>query len=429
MAEQRERVIFHCDCNSFFASVETLDHPEWASVPMAVTGDPESRHGIILAKNELAKKCGVQTAETIWSAKQKCPQLLCVPSHHRKYSEISNKINQIYLDYTDLVEPFSVDESYLDVTGSMALFGMTPRELADNIRERVKREIGITISVGVSFCKVFAKLGSDYKKPDATTVFDREAVERVVHALPVRDMMFVGKKTAEHLEHMGIHTIGELARCEETMLRRTLGEIGGTIWRYAAGLDDEPVHSYDERREVKSIGNGTTFRRDIYTKEEMHAGIVMLCDEVVWRLRNENKKCTVVQLTIRDTDFHTIQRQRKLSTPTWLQSDIISTALSLATENWRSGMRVRMLTVTVSGLVPPDMVSQQMTLFDEPAATEQNDKQEKLEAALVDIRRKKGIDSIYRGMYDERELGVSNRKKSSTHQSSGKNNKKMLTNS
>ena len=410
MAEQRERVIFHCDCNSFFASVETLDHPEWANVPMAVTGDPESRHGIILAKNELAKKYGVQTAETIWSAKQKCPQLLCVPSHHRKYSEISKKINQIYLDYTDLVEPFSVDESYLDVTGSLALFGQTPRELADTIRERIKKEIGITISVGVSFCKVFAKLGSDYKKPDATTVFDREAVERVVYALPVRDMMFVGKKTAQQLEHMGIRTIGELAQCDEATIRRSLGEIGGTIWKYATGRDDEPVHSYYDKYEVKSIGNGTTFRRDLYTMDEVHAGIVMLCDEVVWRLRNENKKCTVVQLTIRDADFHTIQRQRKLETPTWLQSEIIDTAVRLARENWKNGMRIRMLTVTVSGLVPPDMIAQQMTLFDDPGETEHNEKQEKLEAALLDIRRKKGIDSIYRGMYDERELGVTNRK-------------------
>ena len=425
MTSNKERVIFHCDCNSFFASVETLDHPEWASVPMAVTGDPDSRHGIILAKNELAKKYGVQTAETIWSAKQKCPDLLCVPSHHRKYSEISKRINQIYLDYTDLVEPFSVDESYLDVTGSLTLFGMTPRELADDVRERVKREIGITISVGVSFCKVFAKLGSDYKKPDATTVFDREAVERVVHALPVRDMMFVGKKTAEQLEHMGIHTIGELARCEQSLLRHALGEIGSTIWKYATGQDDEPVHSYYERREVKSIGNGTTFRRDLYTMDEVHDGIVMLCDEVVWRLRNENKKCTVVQITVRDPDFHTIQRQRKLSEPTWLLSDIISTAQSLVSENRKNGMRIRMLTVTVSGLVPPDMVSRQMTLFDEPAAALGGEKQEKLEAALMDIRRKKGIDSIYRGMYDQSELGVSNRKKSSISRAKDKNSKKI----
>lgn len=410
MDGQRERVIFHCDCNSFFASVETLDHPEWASIPMAVTGDPESRHGIILAKNELAKAYGIQTAETIWSAKRKCPQLLCVPAHHRKYSEISKRINRIYLDYTDLVEPFSVDESYLDVTGSMALFGMTPRELADTVRERVRREIGITISVGVSFCKVFAKLGSDYKKPDATTVFDREAVERVVHALPVKDMMFVGKKTAQQLAHMGIITIGDLAAADPVMLHHMLGEIGTTVWKYAAGQDDEPVHSYYDKREVKSIGNGTTFRRDLYTMEEVHAGIVMLCDEVVWRLRNENKKCTVVQLTIRDSEFHTIQRQRKLDGPTWLQADIISTAVELAAANWKNGLRIRMLTVTVSGLVPPNMVAQQLTLFDEPSDTQRNERQERLEAALLDIRRKKGVDSIYRGMYDEKELGVTNRK-------------------
>jgi DNA polymerase-4 len=410
MDHQNDRVIFHCDCNSFFASVETLDHPEWASVPMAVTGDPESRHGIILAKNELAKKYGVQTAETIWSAKQKCPGLLCVPSHHRKYSEISKRINQIYLDYTDLVEPFSVDESYLDVTGSLALFGLSPRALADTIRERIRREIGITISVGVSFCKVFAKLGSDYKKPDATTVFDRAAVERIVYALPVGDMMFVGKKTAQQLSHMGINTIGALARMDEETLRRALGELGSTIWKYAAGLDDEPVHSYYEKREVKSIGNGTTFRRDLLTLEEAHAGIVMLCDEVVWRLRNENKKCTVVQLTIRDSEFRTIQRQRKTDSPTWLQADIIEVALSLVRENWKSGLRIRMLTVTVSGLVPPDLVAEQLTLFDEPSDNARNERQEKLEAALMSIRKKKGIDSIYRGMYDERELGVTNRK-------------------
>lgn len=411
MDHNEERVIFHCDCNSFFASVETLDHPEWANVPMAVTGDPESRHGIILAKNELAKKYGVQTAETIWSAKQKCPQLLCVPSHHRKYSEISKKINQIYLDYTDLVEPFSVDESYLDVTGSLALFHQTPRELADTIRERIHKDIGITISVGVSFCKVFAKLGSDYKKPNATTVFDRAAVEDIVYRLPVSDMMFVGKKTAQHLAHMGITTIGALARTDEAVLRHALGEQGGVLWKYARGLDDEPVHSYYDKREVKSIGNGTTFRRDVYTYEEMHACITMLCDEVVWRLRNENKKCTVVQVTIRDPEFHNIQRQRKLDAPTWLQSDIIAVATDLVSANWKSGTRIRMLTVTVSGLVPPDMVAQQLTMFDEPTADVRHEKQEKLEEALLSIRRKKGVDSIYRGVYDQSELGVTNRKK------------------
>ncbi len=410
MKQPDERVIIHCDCNSFFASVETLSRPELAGVPMAVTGDPNDRHGIILAKNELAKKYGVQTAETIYSARRKCPALVCVPPHMSRYREISKRINAIYLDYTDMVEPFSVDESYLDVTGSLHLFGMSPSVLADTIRERVRREIGITISVGVSFCKVFAKLGSDYKKPDATTVFDRAAVEQIVYALPVSDMMYVGKKTAQQLAHMGITTIGALASADESLLRHTLGEIGGTIWKYAKGLDDEPVHSYYDKREVKSIGNGTTFRRDLYTIKEVHACVTMLCDEVVWRLRNEDKKCTVVQVTIRDSDFHTIQRQRKLDAPTWLQSDIIQTATSLVESNWRSGMRIRMLTVTVSGLVAPDMVAQQLTLFDEERQHDREDKREKIEAALMEIRRKKGVESIYRGMYDERELGVSNRK-------------------
>ena len=224
-------------------------------------------------------------------------------------------------------------------------------------------------------------------------------------------MIFVGKKTAQHLSHMGITTIGALARTDEAVLRHALGEQGGVLWKYANGLDDEPVHSYYDKREVKSIGNGTTFRRDVYTHDEMHACIAMLCDEVVWRLRNENKKCTVVQVSIRDPEFHTIQRQRKLDTPTWLQADIIQTAVDLVSANWKSGTRIRMLTVTVSGLVPPDMVAQQLTMFDEPLADERNERQEKLEEALLAIRRKKGVDSIYRGVYDQNELGVSNRKK------------------
>ena len=175
-----ERIILHCDCNGFFASVEMLSKPHLAKVPMAVAGDPESRHGIILAKNELAKAYGVKTAETIWQAKKKCPDLVLVAPHHDQYHEISQRVNAIYLDYTDLVDPFGIDESFLDVTGSMHLFPMSPRELADVIRARVRSEIGITISVGVSFCRVFAKLGSDYKKPDATTIIDRENYRDIV---------------------------------------------------------------------------------------------------------------------------------------------------------------------------------------------------------------------------------------------------------
>ncbi len=403
-----DRVILHCDCNSFFASVELLDHPELAGRPVAVAGDPESRHGIILAKNELAKSFGVRTAETIYSARAKCPSLVCLPPHMHKYHEVSQKVNAIYLSYTDLVEPFSVDESYLDVTGSLRLFGMTPRRMADDIRGRVRREIGITISVGVSFCKVFAKLGSDYKKPDATTVFGREELAAKVYPMSVRELLFVGKKTAQQLEHLGILTIGQLAQADEEMLRRTLGEQGAVLRRYARGTDEEPVHPFGERREQKSVGNGATFRHDLQNAEQIRAAITMLSDEVAYRLREMKKKCTVVQVSIRDHDFRTIQRQRSLDAPTWLLSDIIEAAVDLVLANRQRGTNIRMLTVTAQGLVVDENAARQMSLFEAPGARESRRKEEKLEQALMSIRRKKGMDSIYRGVYRQEDVGISN---------------------
>ena len=221
-----DRVIFHCDCNGFYASVEELLRPELKTVPMAVAGNPESRHGIILAKNELAKRYKIQTAEAIWSAKRKCPELVCVPAHHGKYQDISKQVNAIYLQYTDLVDRFGIDESFLDVTGSLRYFGKSPKELADGIRGRVRQEIGITISVGVSFCKVIAKLGSDYKKPDATTVIFREDMARVVHPLPVSALLYAGKRSTETLKNMGITTIGQLAHSDRCEIGTALGKAG-----------------------------------------------------------------------------------------------------------------------------------------------------------------------------------------------------------
>ena len=206
-----DRVILHADCNSYFASVESIDHPEYRQVPMAVCGDPELRHGIILAKNELAKAYHIQTAETIYSAKKKCPDLLLVPAHHEKYSQVCERINAIYEGYTDLVERFSIDESFLDVTGSRHLFG-SGREIADELRRRVREEIGVTISVGVSFNKTFAKMGSDYKKPDATTLISRENYKDLLWPLPIEDLLFVGKAGAALLRSRGILTVGDLAQ-------------------------------------------------------------------------------------------------------------------------------------------------------------------------------------------------------------------------
>ncbi len=209
-----DRVILHCDCNGFYASVECALNPAYRSVPMAVCGDPESRHGVILAKNELAKAFGVQTAETIWQARRKCPELVLAPAHHKEYREFSEAVNAIYCQYTDLVEPFSIDESWLDVTGSRTLFG-SGVQIANELRRRVKKETDLTISVGVSFNKIFAKLGSDYKKPDATTLITRENYRQILWPLPVGSMIYVGKVAAEKLSRAGIDTIGQLAQADD----------------------------------------------------------------------------------------------------------------------------------------------------------------------------------------------------------------------
>lgn len=399
-----DRVILHCDCNGFFASVETLLNPALADVPMAVTGDPDSRHGIILAKNEKAKAYGIQTAETIWSAKQKCPSLVCVLSHHHEYERISRLVNKIYLDYTDLVDPFGIDESFLDVTGSMKLFGCTPRELADRIRERVKREIGITISVGVSFCRVFAKLGSDYKKPDATTVIDRENYEKVAFSLPVSALLYAGKRTTEQLRSLGILTIGQLAAADRALLVARLGEMGDTLWRYANGLDNEPVRSFYERTPPKSVGNGMTFRRDISGESEIRSGVMTLCDSVAARLRGEDRKATVVQVQIKTPDFRVVQKQCTLAKATWLRTDLVENAMALIRAATGYGTAIRTLTVTASGLVPPGETEEQLDIFN--LNPETPSKKEAVEDALHEIRQKLGQNSITLGLYENPEIGT-----------------------
>ena len=400
-----DRVILHCDCNSFYASVETLANPALARVPMAVTGDPENRHGIVLAKNELAKAAGVETAETIFKAKEKCPNLVCVPPHHRKYAEISKRVNAIYLDYTDLVDPFGIDESFLDLTGSMHLFPMTPAELADVLRARVRQEIGITISVGVSFCRVFAKLGSDYKKPDATTVLDREHYRAVAYPLPVSALLFAGRKSTEALRRLGIVTIGDLAAADRKLVAARLGEMGDTLWRYANGLDDEPVRSYFERTPPKSVSNGMTFRRDIIGEAEIRAGVAALTDEVAERLREENRKACVVQVQIKLPDFRTVQRQRTRGKATWLRQDIIDDAMTLIRESTGTRTPIRAITIGVSGLIAPDEVTEQLDMFGGSGA-ERDEKKEAVEQALGAIRGKFGKGSIRLGVFENKEIGI-----------------------
>lgn len=394
-----DRVILHCDCNGFFASVECALNPELRNVPMAVGGSVEARHGIILAKNELAKQYNIQTAETIYSAKKKCPDLVIVPPHHDLYEEYSRRVNEIYLDYTDLVEKFGIDESWLDVTGSQRLFG-NGEKIATTLRKRIREEIGITISVGVSFNKVFAKLGSDYKKPDATTVISRDNYKEIVYPLPVGDLLFVGKRTREALSKLHIETIGDLAESDEEKLIKTLGKQGETIYRYARGEDDSPVdpHANDE---VKSVGNGMTFRRDLVGEKDILCGISHLSESIAVRMRKKGVKCTVVQVTIKDPDLHSIQRQEKLDRPTNLAKDITDKAMEIMRRSWNMKNPIRMLTVTGGGIVDEN-ASEQISFFDEA----KNPKQENLEKTLDSIREKYGKDAVQNANIIKNDIGI-----------------------
>ena len=391
-----DRVIFHCDCNSFYASVELLSHPELKDKPVAVCGDPASRHGIILAKNEPAKKFGVKTAETIWQAKKKCPDLVLLPAHHKLYSEYSKKVNAIYERFTDLVEPFGLDENWLDVTGTLHLFGGDAVALANRIRNTVREELGLTVSVGVSFNKIFAKLGSDYKKPDATTLISVDNFRDIVWPLPVTDLLFVGRAAAKVLGQYGVTTIGELAAFDRQALITLLGKQGGQLWNYANGLENSPVAPAGLYVPPKSVGNGQTFPRNLVTRDEIHLGLALLADEVAMRLRQHHLKATTLQVTIRDPNFKDICRQRPLEFPTCTARDLTRVATEIVNQCWNDHAPIRALTVTAHNLVGEDETTEQIGLFDGDAP-KRRDKAEKLERTMDAIRAKYGHDALTTG--------------------------------
>ena len=390
------RMILHCDLNCFYASVELLSHPELRDVPVAVCGDPASRHGIILAKNEPAKQFGVKTAETIWQAKKKCPDLVLLPPHHDLYREYSRRVNAIYERYTDLVEPFGIDESWLDITGTAHLFGGDPRAIADEIRRVVRQELGLTLSVGVSFNKVFAKLGSDYKKPDATTVISRENWKDIVWPLSVGDLLFVGHAVRKNLSAYGVETIGQLAACQPEMLETLLGKMGRQLYTYANGLDQDPVRSKYEQEPVKSVGNGNTFRENLTTRTQVRNGIAMLADSVAGRLRACGMYAGGVQLTIRTPDFKTVSRQKQFAVPTHLMKDLTDGAMELLERAWTPPTPIRMLTVTAIHLTPDQQTYEQVDLFGENSHA-QSQRQEKLEQTMDAIRGRFGSGVIQFG--------------------------------
>ena len=399
-----DRIILHCDCNSFFASVETVLDPSLAGVPMAVAGDAEARHGIILAKNELAKKYGIQTAETIYSARKKCPSLVLVSPHHHEYAVYSAAVRRIFERFTDQIEPFGIDEAWLDVTGSTALFG-DGETIAHAIRETVKRELGITVSVGVSFNKPFAKLGSDYKKPDAVTVISRENFKNLIYPLPARDLLFVGRQTAEALARCNIHTIGELASVSSAFLSSRFGKLGEMLSSYARGEDDSPVSSFYETSDVKSVSNSMTFKRDLTTRDEIRMGITALSEEVAYRLRKKGLKGTTVGITVKDASLKSITRQAPLSPATYLSSEIADAAFALASSAFESSKRVRMLAVGVTGLLHSDEVVEQPSFFDE-LCDEKRQKRERLETAVDVIRARFGHTALTPGAVIGNDIGI-----------------------
>ena len=400
-----DRVIFHCDCNSFFASVEEVFHPEYRAVPMAIGGDPAQRRGIVVAKNELAKSFGIKTTDTIWKAKQKCPELVICPPRHHAYDEFCQRINTIYEQYTDLVERCGIDESFLDVTGSLHLFGGNPVALAHEIRQRVEREIGLTISVGVSWNRIFAKLGSDLKKPNAVSVLTRENYQDVVWPLPACDLFLVGKQTAATLEKHAIRTIGDLARTDAAFLQGLFGKFGQQLHINANGLDDSPVDA-GEQNPAKSMGNGMTFRRDLLTANDVKTGVTALADWVATRLRQANLQCGSVQVTMKDTTLHSIQRQKSTDIPTHLAADLTKTALEIIHAYWKPGKPLRQLTITAQNLTPVGTSPRQLSLLEEQTNQEKSRRTEKIEQTMDQIRGRFGHDSILSGRVVGNDLGI-----------------------
>jgi len=385
-----DRIILHCDLNNFFASVECLSHPELKGLPVAVCGNEKERHGIILAKNEVAKAYGVKTAEAVWEAKLKCPNLILLPPHYEKYEIYSACARQIYLQYTDMVEPFGIDECWLDVTGSTNLFG-NGFEIAEQIRNEMKARLGLTISVGVSFNKIFAKLGSDLKKPDATSVISQENFREVVWPLPACDLLGVGRATYSRLRSIGVFTIGDIVTVGEKTLSLVLGKNGERLFSYASGLDNSRVLKFDEMPPVKSVGKGTTTPKDITTQKAMKNVLLSLCEKVCTSLREINALAGTVQVSIKDKNLHVTEHQRRLLQPTRFPLELMHIGMDLINDIWQ-GEPIRAISIRASELIGENDGIQLSLETD----NEKFEMHESLELNISKLRKRYGRDIIKR---------------------------------
>ena len=386
-----ERVILHSDLNNFYASVECLYHPQLRNKPVAVGGDTEKRHGIVLAKNYIAKKYGIQTGEALWQAKQKCHDIVFVPPDFERYLEFSRAAREIYLYYTDRVEAFGLDECWLDVTGSTNLFG-DGRKIADEIRRKIKFELGVTASVGVSYNKIFSKLGSDMKKPDATTVISQNDVKHKVWPLPVGDLLYVGSATKRKLYGMGIRTIGDMANTDAGLLREKFGKIGYMLWLFANGRDSSPVENISAEEQIKSVGNSTTAPRDLKTDADVKIVLYLLCESVAARLREHHFKCSTIQISLRDNRLISFERQGKLAVESNVSDMLFHRAFRLYQEN-RPHYPIRSVGVRACQLVQDTM--QQESFLPEMIWMK---KKYEIEKAVDSIRSRFGYFSVRRGI-------------------------------
>lgn len=380
-----DREILHVDCNKFFASVECLHRPEIRNKPVAVGGDSEKRHGIVLTCNEIAKAYGIKTAEQLWQARRKCPQLVVVPPNYPLYLRFSGLARQIYEEYTDRVEPFGLDECWLDVTGSIG-----GEKIAQEIRERVKKELGITVSIGVSWNKVFSKLGSDYKKPDAVTVFNRENYKELIYPLSAKNLLYVGNATFKKLNSRGIFTIGDIAASGPEKLASFLGKNGIMLYNFASGEENSPVASCQSERNLKSISNSVTTPRDLESLKDVKLTLTVIADCVARRLREHGLLCKTVCLTVRDKNLTSFTRQRKLENPTCLAKMILEESLKLFVENTNEPFSVRSIGISAAELTGENTPVQ----FDMFGETEKNEREEKLEHTIDNLKNRYGSGCI-----------------------------------
>ena len=390
------RTILHCDLNNFYASVEQKLHPEYDGMPLAVCGDPKARHGIVLAKNQLAKQAGVKTAETIWEAKQKCPELVLVEPHFDEYVKYSKQVFEIYTSFTDRVESFGIDECWLDVTGCERLFG-DGKAIADTLRKTVKEKTGLTISVGVSFTKTLAKLGSDLKKPDATTVLDEKHYMQIIGNMPPSEMIMVGKHTSEKLEKLNIRTIKDLANADRNALRYQFGIIADTLVNAAQGIETEEVKKYYDVRIPKSVSKGTTTPRNIESADEAKIVIYALAEMVALQLRGYGLVANGVYLAIKSPALNWTSKQVPLSPASANSGDIAKATFDLLCKihNFSEPLRA----ITVGAIRLSDRTEVQLSLFDD------NDgRKEKLDDTIDEIRKKYGYKAVQRGLLLQNDL-------------------------